>query len=211
MGLGVLLVGALIAMALASKNTGLPSPTAVAQSSYDFVFTPEDHIKGAQNAKVTIVEFSDFQCPACKSYFPIIEEVLKAYPNDVRLVYKHFPLRTIHFRAEDGAFASEAASNQGKFWGMYTLLFDNQDTWVKESGSATFEKYASDLGLDVSKFKTDFASGAVKEKVRAAEKFGIDLGINSTPSFYVNGKKIDNPQSLQEFKTLIDQEIKNSK
>jgi protein-disulfide isomerase len=211
LGLGVLFVKALLAMAFASKNSALPSPTAVAQATYHFVFAPDEHIKGAQNTKVTIVEFSDFQCPACKAYFPIVEEVLKAYPNDVRLVYKHFPLRTIHFRAEDAAFASEAASNQGKFWEMYSKLFDNQDTWVKESGTASFEKYAGELGLDVAKFKADFDSSAVKEKVRAAEKFGVDLGINSTPSFYVNEKKIENPQSLDEFKAVIDQAIKDAK
>lgn len=203
----VLFVGALAAMVFTSKNSTLPSPTATAKATYDFVFSANDQIKGPENAKVTIVEFADFQCPACKSYAPIVQELVRLYPNDVRIVFKHFPLKTIHFRAEAASFASEAAANQGKFWEMYDLLYEGQDVWSKRSGSGIFEEYATKLGLDVTKFKTDYDSDVTKEKVRAASKFGVEIGINSTPTFYVNGTKIENPKSLDAFKALVDAEL----
>jgi len=209
-GVTVLFVGSLAAMIFASKNSTLPSPTATAKSNYDFVITESDHVKGPATARVTIVEFADFQCPACKSYVPVVDELMKQYPLDVRFVYKHFPLKTIHFRAEAAAFAVEAASNQGKFWEMYTLLFENQDKWSKQSGTGVFEEYAVKIGLDANQFKADIDSDSVKEKVRTASKFGVEMGINSTPTFYVNGKKIENPKGLDAFKELVDAEIAKS-
>jgi len=209
-GITVLFVGSLVAMVFASKNSSLPSPTATAKSNYEFVITESDHVKGPATAKVTIVEFSDFQCPACKSFAPIIDEVVKQYPLDVRFVYKHFPLKTIHFRAESAAFAAEAASNQGKFWEMHDLLFENQDIWSKKRGTGVFEEYALKIGLDVTQFKADIDSDQVKEKVRTVSKFGVEMGINSTPTFYINGKKIENPKNLDALKALIDAEIAKS-
>lgn len=206
-GITVLFVGSLTAMVFASKNSSLPSPNATAKATYDFTFTADDHVKGPENAKVTIVEFADFQCPACKAYSAIMDEVVKQYPADVRVVFKHFPLKTIHFRAESAAFASEAAANQGKFWEMNTLLYEGQDVWSKQTGTATYEEYAVKLGLDIPKFKADIDSDTTKEKVRAVSKFGIEMGISSTPTFYINGKKIENPKSLDAFKALIDAEL----
>ncbi len=206
-GFVVVLGGALIAMALANKHSNIPSPTGTASETANFTITPNDNVKGLANAKVTLVEFSDFQCPACKAYSPVLTALVDMYPNDLRLVYKYFPLKTIHFRAQASSQAAEAAARQGKFWEMYKLLFENQDTWSRETGTATFEKYAQDLGMDVTKFKADYDSDSVKEKIDSQIKEGIDLNVNGTPTMYINGTKIVNPNSTDEFKALIDAEI----
>jgi len=117
------------------------------------------HIIGKQDSKVTLVEYSDFQCPACGAYYPIVEQVVEKYKDRVNFEYRQYPLATIHHNAFAAARASEAASKQGKFWEMYRLLFADQSAW-ENSGNAqsTFEGYARQLGLDRARFKTDFAS-----------------------------------------------------
>lgn len=202
-GFTVILIGAFVAMALASKNTGLPSSTAVAKDTVNFEITSEDHVKGPSDAKATLVEFGDFQCPACASYYPLVEKLHEDFPNDLRVVFKHFPLKQIHQQAQNSAEASEAAALQGKFWEMYAQLYSNQDKWVRTSGRETFEQFATAIGLDMTKFSSDLNSGDLKDRVRKDEQYGISLGLNSTPSFYLNGKKISNPQSYEEFKNAV--------
>ena len=207
-GFVVVLAGALLAMALANKSSNIPSPTGTAAEKAEFTITTEDNVKGNMDAKVTLVEFSDFECPACKAYAPVLTALVDMYPNDLRLVYKYFPLKTIHYRAQASAQAAEAAARQGKFWEMYKLLFDNQGVWSKETGTATFEKYAQDIGLDVTKFLEDYNSDSVKEKIDRQLKEGIDLNVNGTPTMYINGVKIKNPGSTEEFMKLIEDEIR---
>ncbi len=209
-GFIVILAGAFLAMWASSDSTKLPSPNGTAQENVNFTITENDNVKGAQNAKVTIVEWSDFQCPACRSYAPVLDQLVTLYPNDVRLVYKHFPLRSIHFRAQDAAEASEAAALQGKFWEMATRLFADQDIWSRGRGTEQFENYAKDLGLDLAKFKQDISSETVKNAVDEDYSAGLELGVNSTPTLYVNGKKIANPGSLEEFQSIVEAEIKNN-
>ncbi len=209
-GFVVILIGAFGAMFLSSRGSNLPNPNGVAEEKATFTITSEDNVKGNENAKVTLVEWSDFQCPACRAYAPILEDLVKQYPNDVRIVYKHFPLKSIHFRAQDAAQASEAAARQGKFWEMAQLLFAGQDLWSKDKGSSRFEEYALALGLDLVKFKQDYESEEVKNAVESDYKEGLLLKINSTPTFYLNGKKITNPTSIEEFQNLIVSEIQKN-
>lgn len=206
-GFVVVLVGALVAMWAANKGGNIPSPVGTAKDEATISVATGDNIIGAQNAKVTIVEFSDFQCPACRSYAPLLEAIVAQFPNDVRLVYKHFPLKSIHFRAMAAAQASEAAALQGKFWEMNKILFENQETWSKERDTKSFEMYATQIGLDVSKFKADYDREDIKNKINDQLKSGIDINVNSTPTMYVNNKKINNPQSFDEFKKLIQDEV----
>ncbi len=203
----VVLVGAFLAMGLASKNSSLPSSTATAKEEIYFEFTEGEHVKGAENPKVTIVEFSDFQCPACAAYYPVMETLLTDFPEDLQLVYKHFPLRAIHFQAENTAKASEAAALQGKFWDMHKTLFDNQSSWSGTTGKDALRQYAENIGLDMAKYDADIESDAVNEVVKSASQFAVDNGLNSTPTFYMNGRKIGNPASYESFKELIEQEI----
>lgn len=168
-----------------------------------------DWTKGAQNPKVTLVEYSDFQCPACASYFPMLEKAVAEYSDRMSFTYRHFPL-TQHKNALGASYASEAAGKQGKFWEMHQIIFEHQTDWAEENNaSAIFEGYAKELGLDLARFKTDVASTEIKDAVAHDKETGLRSGIDSTPSFYLNGKKMQNPRSYEELKALIEYAIIN--
>lgn len=209
-GFVVVLIGAFGAMGLASKNTKLPSPSAVAEDTVEFVITDKDHTIGPANAKATLVEYADFQCPACKAYVPWIENLVKDFPNDLRVVYRYFPLKQIHYQAQNSAEVAEAAGLQGKFWEMEKVLYENQEKWANTTGKEPFNTYAEAIGLDMAKFASDLKLSSTKERVDADLEQGISIGINGTPTFYLNNKKIPNPQRYEDFKALIAEAIKNA-
>lgn len=169
-----------------------------------------DWIKGAplKDAKIVLIEYSDFQCPACRSYYPMVKKLAQEVPN-LAVVYRHFPLSQ-HTNARPSAQAAEAAGQQGKFWEMHDMLFDNQQHWADLRGSAeTFQGYAVALGLDIDKFKTDYNSAAAKTKIEADYQSGA-RDINGTPTFFVNDKKIQNPRNYDEFRSILEQIGQNS-
>jgi len=172
------------------------------------ISTTTDHIRGSSIAPVTLVEYGDFQCPACKTYHPIVEQVLKAKgPDAVRFVFRHYPLPQ-HGNAMPAAKAAEAAGVQGKFWEMYNMLYEKQSEWSGSSDAKSiFVGYAKEMGLDESKFLADYDSKELKEKITNQSKGGAKAGVNSTPTFLVNGKEIANPQSYDEFTKIIDDAI----
>ena len=166
-----------------------------------------DHVRGPAGAPVTLIEYSDFQCPACGMYYPIIEKLFNESSTTLRMVYRHFPLPQ-HKNALLAARASEAASNQGKFWDMYGLIFTNQTAWSDldtDKARALFLQYATQLGLNTVSYTKDLDSDAVKAIIDADQQEGVSIGINATPTFFLNGKAIVNPQSYEEFKKLVDQ------
>jgi protein-disulfide isomerase len=166
-----------------------------------------DRIKGNIDAKTTLIEYSDFQCPACAQYEPIVKQILETYPEDLLFVYRHYPLVQIHRFALPAAEASEAANKQGKFWEMHDLLFERQNIWSKaEKPLDLFVEYAKELGLDESKFTSDLKADDIQEKINTDMSGAVSSGITGTPTFFLNGKKIA-PRSLEEFKSLIDIEI----
>lgn len=173
--------------------------------------TDEDAYLGNKDAKVTLVEYSDFQCPACKAYEDIVKQLRDAYSaEDLRIVYRHFPLRSIHPNADLAAQAAEAAGEEGKFWQMKDILFKNQDEWAKEKDpKGLFGAYAKEIGLDVAEFDEDLLpDDDSKERVEKDYQSGVALGVNSTPTFILNGVLLKNPQGIDEFKKLIDAELK---
>jgi protein-disulfide isomerase len=155
--------------------------------------------RGNPAAKVTIVEFSDFQCPFCKRGAQTMDEVLKAYPNDVRLVFKQLPL-PFHQDAKPAARASLAAGRQGKFWEMHDKLFENQGSLKEE----TFVQQAQALGLNVEKFKADYNDPKIAEMVERDIKLAGELGVGGTPGFFINGVQLSGAQPLPKFKEIID-------
>lgn len=166
--------------------------------------TADDHLQGPATAPAILVAYSDFQCPACLAYEPVLKGVKNEFGDQLTIVYRHFPLKSIHPFAESAARASEAANLQGKFWEMHDLLFDRQRSWSSASNiDTTLADYANELKLDVEKFKTDYRSAAVKSRVDRDVSGGIAIGINSTPTFYLNGNKITNPNSQQALSDLI--------
>lgn len=171
--------------------------------------TVADWTKGAQNPKVTLVEYSDFQCPACGAYFPIIEQAVAEYGDRLSFTYRHFPLAQ-HKNALAASYASEAAGAQGKFWEMHKLIFEHQTDWAEENNAPEiFKRYAQELKLDLARFTADVASTETKDAVSHDKETGQRSGVNSTPSFYLNGKKMQNPRSYDELKALIEFAIVN--
>lgn len=171
--------------------------------------TASDWTKGAQNPKVTLVEYSDFQCPACGAYFEMIEQAITEYGDRLSFTYRHFPL-TQHKNALSASYASEAAGKQGKFWEMHKLIFEHQTDWAEESNaSEIFKGYAQELKLDPARFTTDVVSTEAKDAVAHDKETGLRSGVDSTPSFYLNGKKMQNPRSYDELKALIEFAIVN--
>ncbi len=170
--------------------------------------TSDDWTRGNASSTVTLVEYSDFQCPACYSYFPMVEKLFKESSTTILMVYRHFPLPQ-HANAIPASKASEAAGKQGKFWEMYNIIFTNHDLWENSTDAKTiFTEYAKKLGLDMTKFASDYALKEIEDKITTSVKAGSKAGINSTPTFYLNGKKIKNPSDYVEFKKLIDEAAK---
>lgn len=153
-------------------------------------------VKGPEGAPVTIVEFADFECPHCGEVAPIIEKVLDAHKNDVRFVYKFYPLPS-HPHAEIAARAAAAAINQGKFWEMHHALFANQ----RHLEQTDIDSYAKELGIDVSRFHADMQANAASDRIAKDKKLGEDLQIAGTPSIYINGRVYDGHQELGEWVT----------
>ncbi|MCR9160665.1 MAG: DsbA family protein [Nannocystaceae bacterium] len=165
----------------------------------------EAAVKGPQDALITIVEWSDFQCPFCKRVNPTMAKIQETYGDKVRIAFKHNPL-PMHNRALAAAIAAEAAGRQGKFWEMHDKLFDNGRALTDEN----FEKWATELELDVEKFKTDMKDKALETKVKKQQSQGATLGARGTPAFFVNGRFLSGAQPFEAFKTLIDEELKEA-
>jgi protein-disulfide isomerase len=148
--------------------------------------------RGAPMAKVTIVEFSDFQCPHCGAAHPELVRLLREREGSVRLVYKYFPLSG-HPDAMPAARAAEAARMQGKFWEMHDRLFEHQSDLKDED----LKKYAQELGLDMARFEADRASDAVQKRIEASKAEGEKLGVAATPTFFVDGRQFrESPRTL---------------
>jgi len=153
---------------------------------------------------ITMVEFGDFQCPACGAYYPVVKQVVSDFHTQINYVFRNFPLDSIHPNAHIAAQAAEAAGVQGKYWEMHDMLYVKQAEWSDKSNARDiFAGYAQSLGLDVNKFKTDIDSSVVTSKVQEDISDGNALTINQTPTFFINGQMIDNPATFADFETLI--------
>lgn len=149
--------------------------------------------KGAdeQSAEVTIVEFSDFECPACASVAPVLDDIVANYPQ-VRVVYRHFPLISIHRNAVAAGTAAEAAAQQGKFWEMHDALFQSQPEWSGVGNpDDIFFRLARDLNLDEATFRSAYESSETRDKVMTELRLGETLRVSSTPTLYYNGELMD--------------------
>lgn len=201
---GLAIIGMLYGLAKLGTKTG-PNPGA--GTALNGAVTEADRIRGTATAPNTLVEYSDFQCPACAAYEPMVQRLVKENPDKVRLVYRHYPLRSIHPNAQAAAEAAEAANLQGKFWEMHDMLFNTQNDWARDSKpEAKFAEYARSLGLNVDQFKTDSESKGVREKIDADYSSGTRSGVQGTPTFFLNGKLISSPQTYEEFKALVDKQ-----
>lgn len=192
----------------ATTNTNI-APVTGSGGLIDLSGTPTANIKGDPQSKVVLIEFSDLQCPACKNADPSVNSILSEFGTRLRFEYRHFPLKSIHRNAEAAAYAAEAAAIQGKFFEMKDKLFATQDEWADSPESMQlFVTYAKDLGLDLEKFEMDALSADVKAIVARDLALGEQIGVNSTPTFFLNGKRL-RPNSFSEFNALVREAVMN--
>jgi protein-disulfide isomerase len=159
------------------------------------------HIRGNPNAPVTLEEYGDFQCPPCGMFAAFLGQLEKEYDSRLRVIFRNFPLKA-HEHARDAALAAEAAGLQGHFWEMHDVLYREQETWSKAPNARElFESYAGTIGLDLDKFKKDMDSEQAKARVEADRQRGDALGIQTTPTMFINNQPVDpkdrNPDGIR--------------
>jgi protein-disulfide isomerase len=150
-----------------------------------------DHVYGNKDSKVVVYEYADFQCPGCGGAFPNLKTIKETYKDSIAFVYRHFPITTAHPHAFAAAASAEAAGLQGKFWEMHDLIFQSQDSWKSlkaEERQKVFENYARQLGLNVDQYNSDLTSKKVTDRVNFDRALGLKLGVDSTPTLYINNK-----------------------
>ena len=179
---------------------GEPSPTDVYKAEVKGA-----PIKGAKDALVTIVQFSDFQCPFCSRVEPTIDKVMEEYKGKVRVAWRNKPL-PFHDKAKPAAIAAAAANQQGKFWQMHDIMFKNQ----QNLDAASLEKYAKEIGLDMTKFKAALQDKKLADAVEAEIAMGDKLGARGTPAFFINGSFLSGAQPYENFKSRIDEQLKKA-
>lgn len=197
---GIIAISVVI-VGIASVVLTKPAPTFTSEE----VMSKDSYVKGNPSAKVVLVEFSDFQCPACLAVKPTVDAVLAKHKDSMLFVYRHFPLDQHPF-ARKAAQAAESAGVQGKFWEMYDLLFASQDKF----SDAIFTDLAKQLSLDPAKFEADMKSSALTNRVANDQADGTRFGVNSTPTFFLNGKKL-NLSSFDDLTREVDAAVTNAK
>lgn len=204
LGIIVLIGGAVFGMVKLAGRTPANQTALLANA-----VSASDWIRGDKNSKVVLVEYSDFQCPACKIFYSFLKQIEEKYGAKMELVYRNFPLSQ-HANAMLAAQAAEAAGKQGKFWEMHDMIFENQDTWAVQNNAdaeKTFVSYAQALKLNIGQFRKDLNSAEIKAKIEGDYQGGIKSGIDATPTFFLNGKKLPPPTSYGEFENTISQAI----
>ena len=191
--------------AAAKPADARPTPPVPAAQYFNVPFDAAQPSKGPADAKVTIIEVSDFQCPFCNRVNPTIKQVMETYPNDVRVVWGNNPLG-FHPNAMPAAEAAYAAHEQGKFWEMHDKLFQNQQALTREN----FEKFAQEIGLDLAKFKASLDSGKHKAQIQKEQALYTGRGARGTPGFFINGRLFSGAQPFDNFKSVIDEELKRA-
>lgn len=173
---------------------------------YTVEVAPDDPVLGSADAPVTVVEFSDFQCPFCQRVMPTLKQLREAYGDRVRIVWKDFPLTSIHPQAFKAAEAAHCAREQGKFWEYHDRLFANQQALDPEF----LKKYATETGLDAPKFNACLDAAKYAERVQAQMGVGTALGVSSTPSMFINGRMVSGAQPYETFTAIIDEELERA-
>lgn len=178
--------------------------------------SPSSHIQGNGSTGVVMTEYGDFQCPACGAFYPTVKEVQTKYNDQIKFQFRNFPLVGLHPNAMTAHRAAEAADKQGKFWEMYDVIYSRQSAWESSKTAATiFKGYAKELGLDMDRYNLDVASSEIQSVINKDIAEGKKLNITGTPTFFIDGKLIDNAQlldtsgqpSVDKFSALIDAAI----
>lgn len=148
---------------------------------------PDDHVQGVVDALTTLVEYGDYECPYCGRAYPIVKRTQSSLGDDLRFVFRNFPLSQIHPNAANAAAFAEAAGLQGKFWEAHDILFENQRALSREN----LARYAREIGLDIDALQAALVSGGPAERARTDFRNGVRSGVNGTPTFFINGVRFD--------------------
>jgi protein-disulfide isomerase len=159
----------------------------------------KDHIQGKSTARIELVEYGDYQCPYCGRAYPILKNIQRSLGDDLKFVFRNFPLSEMHPHAFNAALAAEAAALQGKFWEMHDIIFEHQQHLDDKS----LLGYAKTVGLDLERFKKDIQTEALQNKVEQDFETGVRSGVNGTPSFFINGKKYNGDWELEPFEAFL--------
>ncbi|MDD5040716.1 MAG: DsbA family protein [Patescibacteria group bacterium] len=187
--------------AAANTNTEpTPEEYAASLTKVDVAVADTDHTTGTKDAPITIVQYSDFECPYCSRVLASIDQLMEDYAGQVELIYRHFPLTSLHDNAQKAAEASECAADQGKFWEMHDKMFENQDALAVDN----LKTYAKDLGLNTATFNKCLDDGKYTTKVEDSITAGAALGVNGTPATFVNGRLVSGARPYAYFKAVVD-------
>ncbi len=190
-----------------------PSQNSSTDTLKEAVSPATDHIEGNPNAKVVLVEYSDFQCPACEKFYSIVKNIKSKYGEQLAIVYRSFPLPQ-HDKGTLAARAGEAAAIEGKFWEMHDKLFDGQEIWTGKSEAEaiqTFTDYAIQIGIDKVKFSANFNSPAIIARIQRDITSGVSSNVDATPTFFLNGTKLTNIVSYADLESDVAGAIAASK
>jgi protein-disulfide isomerase len=174
-----------------------------------------DHIFGKAGSKVTLIEFGDFQCPPCGNIYPVVKSISEQYKNQLQFVFRNFPISDLHPNAKAAAASAEAAGLQGKYWEMHNKLYEAQGDWSNLSTSdrtSFFDNLAKGLGLNMKKFDADMSADSVTSKINYDIALGNKLSVDATPTFILDGKKLDTSAYGTEstFKDTINNDLKKA-
>jgi len=192
-----------VAPTLAPTPSAPSEQPSAPQGPVNIAVSDNDHIRGAKDATVTIVEWSDFQCPFCSRFHPSVERVMREYEGKVRWVYRHFPLDSIHPNARPAAEASECAAEQGKFWEFADQLFEQQE----RLGPDLYTSLAQSLDMNTAQFDACIKAGKYRQRVSDDEQAGLAVGVRGTPGSFVNGIEIPGAVPYEQLKGYVDQAL----
>jgi protein-disulfide isomerase len=205
----VSLVIVIVAVILLGKST--PSSTGTSNQTVDpsILVRADSNQTASSSAKVTVVEFGDYQCPSCGAAFPILQQMLRDYSGRINFVFRNFPL-PMHPNAPMAAEAAEAAGAQGKYWPMHDILYDKQNEWAdSQNPLPQFDGYAQSLGLDMTKFDSDVKNNKYADKISKDQTDGNTLGVNATPTLYINNQQaFVGVPTYDDLKAKLDAELK---
>jgi protein-disulfide isomerase len=201
LGIIIAVVVVLIGIFIITGNNKAAAPSGSSQ--------PTSHVEGQNQDKVTLVEYGDYECPFCGQYYPIVKDVVAQYSQYISFQFRNLPLTQIHPNALAGARAAEAAGLQNDYWQMHDALYTNQNSWVSSGDPESyFVTYAQQIGLNIPKFKQDFASEAVNNSINAdIAAFNKTGAEEATPSFFLDGKQVNPSESVASFEQILNAAI----
>jgi len=205
----VIIVAVGVAAAAAVYLSREPQPVTETSAAATLDTKGGGHFRGPENAAVTLVEFGDYQCPSCKAFAPVVQEVLNRYPKQVRLEFHHYPLISIHPNSMAASLAAEAAGEQGKYWEMHDQIFEYQERWAPSSNpEPEFLAMASRIGLNANAFMQAMRSPQLRDRIIQDVVRAREANVEAVPTFFIDGQQVHVPLSVNAFVDVIDARLK---